>query len=72
MISTQQSDFQVQRTLVLFSTLFLLCFHAYTLPDLRNSAAPEGLTHVEFFAFRNLMYSYDQTRMHIEGSPAEI
>jgi hypothetical protein len=71
-ICNQQSDFQVQRTPVIFSTVFLLCFRAYTLPDLRNSDFPEGPTHVEFFAFGNLMYSYGQTRMYIEGSPAEI
>jgi len=40
MICTQQSDFQVQRTPLIFSTVFLLCFHAYTLPDLGKSDVP--------------------------------
>jgi hypothetical protein len=72
MIYTQQSDFQVHRTLVIFSIVLLLCFHAYTLRDLRNSYVLEGPTHVEIFATRKCMYSYGQTRMYIDGCPAEI
>jgi len=38
-------------SVILYSVL--LCFDVHALPDLPNGYVSEGLTHVEFFAFRN-------------------